>query len=498
MDDVMELNAAEIALLATHWQQHLVPGVLREAFTPKIPHRLVLGVRTPGQNLWLHLSLTPRGGAAGHLPQAPPKAPNAHPFAMLLRKHLGNAPLAAVRTVPRDRILIFDFARADASASLVAELTGHHSNLYLIDATAKVLGSFYPERAKRRGLASGTTWSPPPQPPEFAMPEARFAAAQLVDAHFGPSRTPNARESSRDAERQSLCAQFRRAQQKTERLVENLQRDLAHAAQHESLRSQADVLQMHLPQVPKGAAIFATRDFTGAPMTIPLDPALDAVANMQRMYDKARRWQRALATIEARLQEARERRDALAQWQQRLSDAASPAGDGDVGEAMAAAKTWWRGQSAGRQRGSGPGKTGTPVRLPYREYRIAKDRVARVGRSARDNDALTLHHARPWDLWLHVRGAQGSHVVVSLQRGEVFGQDELIDAAHLAAHFSSLRHEAKVEVSYALRRYVQKPKGFAPGMVRLLQEKTFVLQVDAQRLRGILARSDAANPAVQR
>ena len=45
----MELNAAEIALLATHWQQHLVPGVLREAFTPKHPQRLVLGIRTPGQ-----------------------------------------------------------------------------------------------------------------------------------------------------------------------------------------------------------------------------------------------------------------------------------------------------------------------------------------------------------------------------------------------------------------------------------------------------------------
>jgi len=35
-----------------------------------------------------------------------------------------------------------------------------------------------------------------------------------------------------------------------------------------------------------------------------------------------------------------------------------------------------------------------------------------VGKSAKDNDTLTTRLTRPYDLWFHVAGQSGSHVVV--------------------------------------------------------------------------------------
>jgi predicted ribosome quality control (RQC) complex YloA/Tae2 family protein len=116
--------------------------------------------------------------------------------------------------------------------------------------------------------------------------------------------------------------------------------------------------------------------------------------------------------------------------------------------------------------------------------------VARVGRSAKDNDELTLRYSKPSDLWLHARNLTGSHVIVSLEKSENPSQDVLIDGAHLAAYFSSARNDNDAEVMYALKKYVHKPKGAPPGTVKLLKSKTLYLKIDEMRLKNILAEKE--------
>ena len=104
----------------------------------------------------------------------------------------------------------------------------------------------------------------------------------------------------------------------------------------------------------------------------------------------------------------------------------------------------------------------------------------------RTADLLTLRHTKPDDLWLHVRNAPGSHVTVPMGRKEDPHPALLVDAAHLAAHFSTLKGSADVEVIYTRRRYVQKQKGAAPGSVRLLREKCIVLRAEPDRIDRLL------------
>src|SRR5262249_56904922 len=108
-----------------------------------------------------------------------------------------------------------------------------------------------------------------------------------------------------------------------------------------------------------------------------------------------------------------------------------------------------------------------------------------VGRTARDNDALTFQHARGADWWLHVRDAGGSHVVIRATPGRQLDERTLLDAATLAVHFSALGEEPQVDVQYTLCKHVRKAR--APGAVYVSHAKTLRVRVDSARLNRLLA-----------
>ncbi len=100
-----------------------------------------------------------------------------------------------------------------------------------------------------------------------------------------------------------------------------------------------------------------------------------------------------------------------------------------------------------------------------------------VGRTGRQNDALTFDLARPDDLWLHARGVPGAHVVVRSSGGEV-PEGTLQEAAQLAAYFSASRAATTVPVDWTRRRHVRRIREGLPGLVSYTGERT--LQVRPQ------------------
>ena len=91
-----------------------------------------------------------------------------------------------------------------------------------------------------------------------------------------------------------------------------------------------------------------------------------------------------------------------------------------------------------------------------------------VGASARDNDRLTFDVAAPQDLWLHVGGMPGSHVVVRNPDGDDVPRPVVKRAAELAAFHSKARAAGgKVNVHVCRACDVSKPRGAKPGSVRL-------------------------------
>src|SRR5258708_3434840 len=52
----------------------------------------------------------------------------------------------------------------------------------------------------------------------------------------------------------------------------------------------------------------------------------------------------------------------------------------------------------------------------------------------------------------------------------------IIEAAQLAAKFSQARKDSKVSIHYARRKFLTKPKGSAPGLVRMSSFKTVTVE----------------------
>ena len=130
-------------------------------------------------------------------------------------------------------------------------------------------------------------------------------------------------------------------------------------------------------------------------------------------------------------------------------------------------------------------KTKITKRLPYRIF-ISSDNIPIwVGKSARDNDILTLHHTKGKEWWFHVREGSGSHIVVKCSQDSL-KPDTLIDAALLAVYYSSQKNNTSVEVTYTRIKNIKKPPKVAPGKVIITQEKSLFLRVDQNRLSKLI------------
>lgn len=99
-----------------------------------------------------------------------------------------------------------------------------------------------------------------------------------------------------------------------------------------------------------------------------------------------------------------------------------------------------------------------------------------VGKKATDNDLLTFRVAKSLDTWLHAADYPGSHVVVRGHGKKSIPDRTLLEAAQLAAFYSDAREQPKAAVRYTQKKFVNKPRKAAPGLVSLSAFKTIIVE----------------------
>jgi predicted ribosome quality control (RQC) complex YloA/Tae2 family protein len=111
-------------------------------------------------------------------------------------------------------------------------------------------------------------------------------------------------------------------------------------------------------------------------------------------------------------------------------------------------------------------ETAKPLEFVSREgYKIM------VGKNNIQNDYLTTKLAGKNDLWFHVKGIPGSHVIVFCE-GKDVSDETVLYAAKKAAENSKAKASSGVAVDYTPIKYVKKPAGAKPGMVIYTTNKT--------------------------
>jgi predicted ribosome quality control (RQC) complex YloA/Tae2 family protein len=429
----------------------------------------------------------------------PPRAGPASGFQQLLRGALEGARLAAIEVVPGDRVVALRFETAAGEERLVAELTGRHGNVFLVGPDGLIRASAARNLSQRRPLVPGKPWMAPAPRPSAGERPAGASAAEAGALRFVPvagerfplsaaiEETYAALEEERHlAEgRRRLREPVRAAAARATRALAKLAEEAARVPAAEADRRTADLLKANLRLVRRGMAEVVVTEWTEEgprEVTIALDPALPARENLERAYRRYRRIADSAARVAARAAEVRAREAALRALLARIESAA--AGDLERLEKEA------RRLAAGPRRAPAAGRRREEPAVPYRTFRSLAGIAVLVGRGATQNDALTLRVARGNDLWLHARGIAGAHVVVRLDRGKVPDQETLLDAAHLAAHFSDARGAPQVEVAWTRAKHVKKPKGVAPGAVTYSQERVMLLRIEAGRIERLLSEEE--------
>ena len=105
------------------------------------------------------------------------------------------------------------------------------------------------------------------------------------------------------------------------------------------------------------------------------------------------------------------------------------------------------------------------------EYRLPGDWQVLAGRTDAANEYLSLRLARQRDLWFHIRGMPGGHVVLRVP--DDARPDRVTEelAAAIAAFHSKARSAGTVAVSCTEGRNVSKPAGAKPGTVSITKER---------------------------
>ena len=77
---------------------------------------------------------------------------------------------------------------------------------------------------------------------------------------------------------------------------------------------------------------------------------------------------------------------------------------------------------------------------------------------------------------MHAADYPGSHVVIRNPNRREIPHSTLLEAAQLAAFYSQGKTQPKAAVHYTQKKFVNKPKGAAPGLVSLASFKTILVE----------------------
>jgi predicted ribosome quality control (RQC) complex YloA/Tae2 family protein len=418
------------------------------------------------------------------------RSQNTSPFVSVLRKYLSGAIVETIEKVSGERILQLTFSNEGELGNiqhfaLAIQLTGRSANLFLLNETGRIIDSM--RNTFGEGQERGEIYASPKRPAESKprtekvdpVSDAETSPSARLDAFYLAKEAERSFQSRADAARKKVRQEI----SKREKLVQKLNGDLEHRGDAEKWKRFGDLILANIATARRnGNKITVTDFFDDAVPEIEIEAEEDlslteAAEAFFKRYTKARN---AAVEISKRLKVLNSEIGKLKAESDRLEAAIAEKDEHYF--APESAKNDSRPQrKAGKEKESGF--------IGARSFTSSDGFEILVGKKAKDNDYLTFRVAKSLDLWLHAADYPGSHVVVRNPSRKEIPQTTLLEAAQLAAFYSDAREQPKAAVHYTQKKFVNKPRGAAPGLVSLASFKTILVEpkvgAQASRLRNL-------------
>ncbi|MCI9240796.1 NFACT RNA binding domain-containing protein [Oscillibacter sp.] len=275
----------------------------------------------------------------------------------------------------------------------------------------------------------------------------------LLDA-FYEAREKQERARQRGAD---LLRAASTARDRLRRKLALQEKEYAATQDRDKLRIQGDLITANLYRMERGQARLECENYyeAGAPASIPLDPLLTPQQNAAKYYKRYAKAKTAEKYLREQMDLARRDLEYLESVLAEIAQAETEADYLDIRAEL---------REAGFLKKQGRGKKEKSRPAAPWEFCTSSGLRVLAGRNNRQNDKLTLKDADRRDLWLHTQKIHGSHVILRCA-GRTPSEEDIAEAAMVAAWFSQARESGNVPVDYTEVRNVKKPAGGRPGMV---------------------------------
>jgi predicted ribosome quality control (RQC) complex YloA/Tae2 family protein len=495
----------ELALLQQVARElnELLPGGFVNKIHQPLPREIWLRIRTPrGGEQRLVLSADPQVGRLHLTALRIPNPPSPPRFCAYLRAHFQGARIVEVTAAQDDRVVRIAALRGPADArqhrQLILELLGRDSNIILIDGDShrimECLHHIPQKEAGSRSVLPGIPYVAPPKRQgvsgaavEDAERKAgirRLASGKssvVLDAVEGQDEVfptvnnalnaffaPRLTSSLLEALRRQVAAPLKARIRSLDRRMGKIEQDKRRLDEFRARREEGELLKANLRLAKKGMTGIEVVDWTtGAPRQISLDPSLDAIGNMERIFKKAAKARRGEAVVQRRREETLAEKAALedvlyfVQETRETEELERMATEMNLRSSREGTEARRRDSSSSVERSK-----------PFHELATPTGRAVLVGKSGLGNDIILRRAAGKEDLWFHVKGFPGAHVLLVHRTSEPASEAEIEFAASVAVHFSRARGKGKVEVMAANAGDVRRIKGGSPGQVVVRKYRT--------------------------
>ena len=240
-----------------------------------------------------------------------------------------------------------------------------------------------------------------------------------------------------------------------EKKVKSAQKRLEELNRASSYKEKADLLMANLWQINKGASEVKLLNFEGThEVIIKLQNTLRPQANTERYYTKGKN-------------ESIQRDFALKHLTEVEHNFLAKAKEIESFESVDSLKEI--------RKTADLKLTQKEKRVPYKTMHIDGFEI-RIGKGARENDDLLRYHTSNSDTWLHAKDVSGSHVIIRNPNNTRILPSTIEKVASVAAFYSKAKSESLAAVMYTSRKYIRKPKGATPGLVKVDKEEVILVE----------------------
>lgn len=263
--------------------------------------------------------------------------------------------------------------------------------------------------------------------------------------------------------RHTISANLKRAKNKLQKQKE----EMLESANREAYKVYADLISSNIHKISKGLKEIKLENFYDNmnEISVPLDQKLSAVQNAQKYYKRYQKMKQREIVLEKQIENTEDEINYL----ELVSDAIDRTDDVKNLDEIYFELIKNNYIKKDKKIKNKPKKIAI--------HSIDYDDTSKVyyGKNNLQNEYITFKVADKNDVWMHVKGFPGSHVVI--KSGGYPNDELLVFAAKIAAKNSKAKDSNKVDVDFTTRKNVKKHPSGKTGLVNYVNFKTITVDL---------------------